>query len=397
MRTRRLGDSDLQVSEISLGSWLTYSGRRRGGRDRRVHPRRVRRRHQLLRHRQRLRARRRRGGLGRDPRRLPARGLRARDEGLLPDVRHRPRALARADRTSRSTPRWRGCRPTTSTSTSATASTRTSDRGHDGGADRGRPRRQGPLPGLQRVDARSRSAPASRSRARRSSSPPSRSTRCSGARRRPRCSGSAPSNGISKIVWSPLAEGVLTGKYRPASRRPSTRAPPATRWAASSSTAHRRDARGRAAPRARSPTAPGSRCRRSRSPGSCAAPSSRRRSSARRRPEQVHPTSPRRGRAHRRHPGGDRRGARRRPAHRPGPAARGDARGQAPLGQRETAAKARRRRGVQCRPWNVSRSEVVAEVAVVAPAEAAEHGREALGRSRGSRERGRPSRRSQAD
>ncbi len=26
MRTRRLGDSDLEVSEISLGSWLTYSG-----------------------------------------------------------------------------------------------------------------------------------------------------------------------------------------------------------------------------------------------------------------------------------------------------------------------------------------------------------------------------------
>jgi 1-deoxyxylulose-5-phosphate synthase len=26
MRYRRLGSSDLQVSEISLGSWLTYSG-----------------------------------------------------------------------------------------------------------------------------------------------------------------------------------------------------------------------------------------------------------------------------------------------------------------------------------------------------------------------------------
>src|SRR3954449_5589536 len=26
MRTRKLGSSDLEVSEISLGSWLTYSG-----------------------------------------------------------------------------------------------------------------------------------------------------------------------------------------------------------------------------------------------------------------------------------------------------------------------------------------------------------------------------------
>ena len=26
MKLRRLGDSDLQISEISLGSWLTYSG-----------------------------------------------------------------------------------------------------------------------------------------------------------------------------------------------------------------------------------------------------------------------------------------------------------------------------------------------------------------------------------
>ena len=37
-------------------------------------------------------------------------------------------------------------------------------------------------------------------------------------------------HGISQIVWSPLAQGVLTGKYQPgraAARR--TRAPPATR------------------------------------------------------------------------------------------------------------------------------------------------------------------------
>ena len=36
-------------------------------------------------------------------------------------------------------------------------------------------------------------------------------------------------NGISQVVWSPLAEGVLTGKYKPGRRRRPTRAPRATR------------------------------------------------------------------------------------------------------------------------------------------------------------------------
>lgn len=34
---------------------------------------------------------------------------------------------------------------------------------------------------------------------------------------------------ISHVVWSPLAEGVLTGKYRPGEASRSTPAPPATR------------------------------------------------------------------------------------------------------------------------------------------------------------------------
>ena len=38
-------------------------------------------------------------------------------------------------------------------------------------------------------------------------------------------------HGVSQIVWSPLAQGVLTGKYAPARSRPRTRAPRATRWA----------------------------------------------------------------------------------------------------------------------------------------------------------------------
>ena len=38
-------------------------------------------------------------------------------------------------------------------------------------------------------------------------------------------------NGISQIVWSPLAQGVLTGKYQPGEEPPRTRAPRARRWA----------------------------------------------------------------------------------------------------------------------------------------------------------------------
>ncbi len=81
-------------------------------------------------------------------------------------------------------------------------------------------------------------------------------------------------NGISQIVWSPLAEGVLTGKYEPG------QPPPADSRAASDEMGifierylRRRDARGRAAPppdRRRGRADDG---RSSRSPGSCAATS----------------------------------------------------------------------------------------------------------------------------
>ena len=36
-------------------------------------------------------------------------------------------------------------------------------------------------------------------------------------------------NGISQIVWSPLAQGVLTGKYKPGEPLPGDRARRATR------------------------------------------------------------------------------------------------------------------------------------------------------------------------
>ena len=124
MKLRRLGDSDLEVSEISLGSWLTYSGGVGARPDRGVHRR---------------------------PPSTPAstsstpptstaagaaeeawgeilsgyaaRLLRARDQGLLPDVGDRPRALGGADPQADRRLARPACRPTTSTSTSATAST----------------------------------------------------------------------------------------------------------------------------------------------------------------------------------------------------------------------------------------------------------------------------------
>ena len=34
--------------------------------------------------------------------------------------------------------------------------------------------------------------------------------------------------GIAQVVWSPIAQGVLTGKYRPGQARPPGHAPPMT-------------------------------------------------------------------------------------------------------------------------------------------------------------------------
>ena len=71
MRYRKLGSSDLEVSEIALGSWLTYAGGIEAEQTRACTEAAFDAGHQLLRHRQRLRARRRRDGLGRDPLRHP--------------------------------------------------------------------------------------------------------------------------------------------------------------------------------------------------------------------------------------------------------------------------------------------------------------------------------------
>ena len=47
------------------------------------------------------------------------------------------------------------------------------------------------------------------------SCPTSRSTPCSGGSSRPRSSPPARASGLGQIVWSPIAQGVLTGKYLP--------------------------------------------------------------------------------------------------------------------------------------------------------------------------------------
>ena len=210
VRYRRLGSSDLTVSEIGLGSWLTYSG-----------------------------------GVSReqavacvdaafeagitfiDTANVYGRGA---AEELLGDVlSSRPRdsyvlatkvygAMSSSDRglspsrsTSRSTRRSRAFAPTSSTSTSATATTGHAARGDDGGADRGRPRRQGPLPRLQRMDAGPdprRACAADVERFVSSQPEYSLLQRRIEAEVIPLCE----TEGISQVVWSPLGAGRAHGQ-----------------------------------------------------------------------------------------------------------------------------------------------------------------------------------------
>ena len=222
MKKRRLGDSDLEVSEISLGSWLTYSG-----------------------------------GVERDQTEACTRA--AFDAGInffdtanaygdgasetawgeilsdyprdsyvlatkvfFPMREHRQRAVGRADRTSRSTLSLERLQTDyVDLYQCHRFDADDADRGDDGGAQprscaSGKARYLGFSEWTpEQIQRRPRRSPA-----RASSSPPSRSTRRSGARPRPRSSRSAPSNGISQIVWSPLAQGVLTGKYKPGEQPP---------------------------------------------------------------------------------------------------------------------------------------------------------------------------------
>ena len=77
--------------------------------------------------------------------------------------------------------------------------------------------------------------------------------------------------GISQIVWSPLAQGVLTGKYRPGAASRRDRAPPTTRAgaAASSSTSSPRTSCAPSSGWSPSPPRRGSRWRSSAWPGCC--------------------------------------------------------------------------------------------------------------------------------
>ena len=166
MRHRQLGDSELHVSEVGLGSWLTYSGGRRPRPGGGVHARGLRRRDQLPRHGERLRRAAR-------PRRCWARSSRARprDRYVLatklyfPMSEQRPGAFARAgpqaDRRVADAAAHRLRRPLPV----PPLRHRDAARGDDAGADRGRPRRQGALLGVQRVDALSRSTRRARARA----------------------------------------------------------------------------------------------------------------------------------------------------------------------------------------------------------------------------------------
>ena len=116
-RSAGLGDQPRVLAHVlGRGAARAGAGMRRRG---------IRRGHQLHRHGQRVRPGRRRGGARRGARRARALLLRARDEGLLPDVRQRPRSVGASRSTSRSTRRSSACAPTMSISTNATATTTT--------------------------------------------------------------------------------------------------------------------------------------------------------------------------------------------------------------------------------------------------------------------------------
>ena len=227
MRYRRLGASDLDVSVISLGSWLTYGvGVER---DRAIAC--VRRAFELGdqfdRHRQRLWPRRGGDPAGRGSRRRPARQLRPRHQGVRRDGTGRQGPVARADRqAARRVAEASAGRPCRSLPVPPLRPQHAAG-GDDGGAHRCRESGQGPLHRLfsEWSPKQIEDALALPGVERFVSSQPQYSLLW----RRPEKSviPLCAANGVSQIVWSPLAQGVLTGKYLPGA------APPAESRAAS--------------------------------------------------------------------------------------------------------------------------------------------------------------------
>ena len=235
MRYRKLGSSDLEVSEISLGSWLTYAGgvefdQTRACTDAAFE-----------------------AGINFfDTANVYGRGAAESAWGEILSGRPatptswRPRSGARCPTTpptaaslrrrspSRSTPRSRACRPTTSTSTRRTASTPTC-------RSRRRSRRcqQVVASGKARYLGFSEWTPEQIQAAIDIAGPDlfvssqpqySMLWQAPEAEVFPLCA----ANGISQIVWSPLAQGLLTGKYRPGQAPPRRLARGAQRrWAPS--------------------------------------------------------------------------------------------------------------------------------------------------------------------
>ena len=171
--------------------------------------------HQLHRHRQRLRARGGRDAARRGARRSRALLLRARHEGLLPDVRHRPGPLRgadpQADRRLAGAPqtdyvdlyqchRFDSETPLEETMQALTEVVRAGKARHIGFSE-------WPVGEDRELAARCRTSSAG--------SPASRSTRCWCALPRRSVIPLCEREGISQIVWSPLAQGVLAGRYRP--------------------------------------------------------------------------------------------------------------------------------------------------------------------------------------
>ena len=227
MNYRRLGSSDLEVSEISLGSWLTFAGGVLGA-DPRLHRRCVRGRHQLLRHRQRV--------LGRAPKRRGA--------GSFPAARAAPVLATKVWGQMSDDPADRGLSAAQigKQIDASLARLRTDY------VDLYQAHRFDPdvpieetIEALQQVVASGKARYLGFSEWTTEqvqaainlagpdlfvSSQPQYSMlwRAPEVELFPLCA----ANGISQIVWSPLAQGVLTGKYRPGQAPPTRARPTAT-------------------------------------------------------------------------------------------------------------------------------------------------------------------------